>query len=327
MKALLLVSIVFPLMSAGLALAGEPRRLSAQALAKAEAFVRREARPLEQRRLDYFLGKTGAGAVIAELAKFQNDDGGFGRSLEPDLRCPESSTTATLMALGVLKEVEAPADHPMVQAAVRYLVSHFDEKSSGWRAMPSTVTRAPHAPWWQPDAKTGLAPAETPLAPAAAVLTALYQHKDLVPPGLLDKAMAPILRYIDAIPDRLEVGEASASLDLAEQLPVQLRETLLQKTMPSILRTLARDRAAWSRYGLRPLTIVHSPAAPLYRELRAEVDANLDYLIETQEEDGGWSPYWSWEETDALAWKQASRAWRGVLVLENLRALRTYGRL
>ncbi len=327
MKVLLSVSITFALASASLDFAGEPRRLPPQALARAEAFVRKDARPLDQRRLEYFLRKTDQGDVIAELGKFQNSDGGFGRNLDPDVRCPESSTVATLKALGILREVDADADHPMVQAAVRYLVSHFDDKSRRWPAVPPQVNDSPHPSWWHVDAKTGMAPAESPLVPSAEVLSALYRYEDLVPAGLLEKALQPVLRYVDAIPDRLQPGEAIACVRLAQQLSSPLRETMLRKVRPSIIRTVARDRSEWSHYCLRPLMVADAPASPLHHELRAEVEANLDYLIATQDEDGGWLPYWSWEGSDAAAWKQAAREWRGVMVIENLRWFRVYGRL
>lgn len=55
--------------------------------------------------------------VVAELARFQNDDGGFGYALEPDLRTPSSSALATGIGLHMLKELRCPADHPMVGKA------------------------------------------------------------------------------------------------------------------------------------------------------------------------------------------------------------------
>ncbi len=57
--------------------------------------------------------------AVEALASFANPDGGFGGSLEPDLRAPDSSALATSQALRMLRELGQPADHPLVEAGTR----------------------------------------------------------------------------------------------------------------------------------------------------------------------------------------------------------------
>jgi hypothetical protein len=87
------------------------------------------------------------------------------------------------------------------------------------------------------------------------------------------------------------------------------------------------DKAQWQGYGLRPLQAAPHPASPFLPGLEAAVDENLDYLIETQHEDGSWSPTWSWGDTYPEEWAKARREWQGVLTLEALFWLRRYDRI
>ena len=86
--------------------------LSAAAFARARRFVATKARPLELARLRFHFDSAPAVAVLAELQKFQNADGGFGKALEPDLRASESSALATSVAFQIIREVgRAPSEN------------------------------------------------------------------------------------------------------------------------------------------------------------------------------------------------------------------------
>ncbi|MFB5759843.1 hypothetical protein [Paenibacillus medicaginis] len=61
---------------------------------RAAAFMKHEARSLERALFEYEFESGSFHAVLTELKIYQNEDGGFGNGLEPDLRCPESSALA-----------------------------------------------------------------------------------------------------------------------------------------------------------------------------------------------------------------------------------------
>ena len=60
---------------------------------------------------------------------------------------------------------------------------------------------------------------------------------------------------------------------------------------------------------------------------RSAIDAHLDYLLETQLDDGSWPLTWSWDFVDAQAWAQAERDWKGLMIVNQLISLKAYGRL
>ena len=125
-------------------------KLSRQGQEKAGAFVRERARPLERRLLSFHFHDGTAADVLAELAKYQNADGGFGQALEPDLRLADSSVLATTVGLQILRELGAGPNESLVQSAVRYLLETYEAEHAAWPIVPPNADDAPHAPWWVP---------------------------------------------------------------------------------------------------------------------------------------------------------------------------------
>lgn len=85
------------------------KRLTQAAFQKAKTFVLDQGSALDQRRFEYHFEAGSADAVLAALASYQNDDGGVGHSLEPDIRTPASSAIATTIAFQILREIRASA--------------------------------------------------------------------------------------------------------------------------------------------------------------------------------------------------------------------------
>src|SRR4029077_12707894 len=90
----------------------QPTMLSHEAFARAEVFINETARPLERTLFAFHFTHGNRDAVTAELAKFQNNDGGFASCLESDTRWCGSSPLGAMKALRILTDVGAPADDP-----------------------------------------------------------------------------------------------------------------------------------------------------------------------------------------------------------------------
>ena len=97
------------------------KHLSRAAFERARQFLRTQARLLDRALFEHRFEQSPAESVLRELAHFQNDDGGFGHALEPDMRAPTSSALATGIGLRLLRELDCAADHSMVQRAIKYL--------------------------------------------------------------------------------------------------------------------------------------------------------------------------------------------------------------
>jgi hypothetical protein len=147
----------------------QPTMLSPDAFARAQVFIYETARPLERAQFAFHFQRGARDAVIAELAKFQNDDGGFASCLESDTRWCGSSPLGAMKALRILTDVGAPADDPHVRAVVKYLLATFDRKQNRWHALPKEANSAPHAPWWNVSENTGECEVDSPVFPTAAL--------------------------------------------------------------------------------------------------------------------------------------------------------------
>lgn len=112
-----------------------------------------------------------------------------------------------------------------------------------------------------------------------------------------------------------------------QAVPQSIREQVFEKIRPVVLDAVTTQPADWTDYNLRPLGVVDSPDSPYAAALQNAVEANLDYLIETQQPDGSWTPHWSWGDDTSQAWQQSKRDWQSYLIVENLRRLHTFGRI
>jgi hypothetical protein len=133
------------------------RYLSGNAFDRAVNFIRGNARPLEKNYLEYRFFNDDEKNVLDELEKFQNDDGGFGNSIEPDFRMPYSSPMSTSLGVRHLKEFDKTTRaQKMIKASIRYFENSFNDERNGWYVLDRKVNDYPHAPWWHFDEKTGM---------------------------------------------------------------------------------------------------------------------------------------------------------------------------
>ena len=107
-------------------------------------------RPVEAAWGRTMTGDGDAAAVLAALVRYQNDDGGFGNALEPDIAAPQSNPFAARLALHVILETGIPTTDPVVTQLVGWLEDRQGEDGC-WRWEPGTLDH-PIAPWfagWQ----------------------------------------------------------------------------------------------------------------------------------------------------------------------------------
>jgi hypothetical protein len=305
------------------------KKLSKANLAKSREFIMREGRPLEQALYRFRFEDGSRDAVRAALAGFQNEDGGFGKALEPDLRAPESSVLATIRALQALTALKTLPDHPMIGRAMAYLTSSFDETKAVWRIIPPTTGAQAHAPWWNQEQLDQVFGGFL-ILPRAEVLGYLFTFD---PPSFSPGRRLNVLK---ALMDTLEnpAGPVSgmfvdscARLYETGQLPVEYRDRLYRKLAPLVPGAVEQNAEKWKQYCLKPIWLVRTPESPFFQLIADSVERNLDYEIDNQSADGSWSPNWSWYGAYPDVWPVAEKEWRGVLTIQTLEALQAFGRI
>jgi hypothetical protein len=271
-------------------------------LAAAENFLAASGRVLDQRRFELLQHGGDGSAVLAAVTAYRNADGGFGHAIEPDCRCPDSQPAAVEMALRILDEADA-WDSGLEQGACDWLALHA-AAGGGATFVEAGLESWPHAPWWVPvDGR--------PASPIQTGMLAATLHARAVAHPWLDRATEVMWELIAGLtapgPYRERARKAF------EQVGTVLLDGKLVELDPAALGEA-------ERHG--PLEFAPRPDS-LGRQLfdAATIDAHLDHLAGSQQEDGGWMFNW-------LAWSPAAAAdWRGHLTVEAIGTLRANGRL
>jgi hypothetical protein len=287
-------------------------------------FLHRFGRPIDAALFDSDRGQGSAAVVLSALESHQNVDGGFGHALEPDIRLDDSSVIATTVGLQILQRIRADASHPMVRGAIAYLLEQLDLGSLAWVNVPDHVDEAPHAPWWKvPDRPTGFT-----ANPGAEIVSHFHHWPTLLPADLLSRLTDAAMDHLSRLAaDQMHNILCFETMRKTQAVPQAARERVLEQIRPVVLDAVATRPEDWTGYSLRPLGVVDNPDSPYFSPLRDAVEANLDYLIETQQPDGSWTPHWSWGDENADGWQQARRDGQSVVTLENLGRLHAFGRL
>jgi hypothetical protein len=297
--------------------AGPYRRAMDDVIAAGHRFLLSQARLLEQRLFaTAFLGESGTHVVDA-LRGYQNDDGGFGHALEPDKRCPASLPIDVEAAFQAIAAAGA-ADEIMIKRACDFLAATAAQAGADG-AVPAAfdvIERFPRAAHWT---DWTYAPALNPTAGLAGLLYQLgfdhpwrtqateYCWRQLAA-GIWPHdahTLSEVMIFLAHVPDR----------DRADQQAREIAGHLADVEMFHL------DPDA-EGYGLTPLHLAPESGSRWRRLFTdAQIDGHLDRLLNSQQEDGGWP----------ISWEPPSQAaileWRGIVTLQALRTLTSYGRV
>jgi hypothetical protein len=280
--------------------------------ARAETFIWSNARLLERRLFEYHFRGGSRQAVLTALSAYQNQDGGFGQALEPDIRCPDSQPVPVQHALEIMDAVGP--DAAMLRRACDFLTT-ITAAEGGVPFVLPTVRAYPHAPWWNTDDNP---PAS--LNPTAAIAGLL--HKLGVDHPWLEAATAYCWEKIATL-QASEMHELGVAITFLRYAPDRQRaERELGRLGQLLLASGLVADVASTDYVRKPLDWAPTPDHPL-RPLfdDATIQSNLDTLIAGQQQDGGWQ----------ITWPPISSSceleWRGWVTLAALQTLRANGRL
>jgi hypothetical protein len=281
---------------------------------RARQFLLREGRLLERRLFaTCFEGASGQG-VLDALRGYANDDGGFGHALEPDKRCPASLPLDVEGALSAMVTAGV-TDRPAVLRACDYLAGVADDRGAVPLAFPviESYPRAVHFTGWT---------YEPALNPTAGLVGLLYQLR--VDHPWVEAAAAYCWKQLDSAELPTDAHALRETLVFLEHTPERDRAAAAAARVRAALTS-----ASWFRldpadpeYGVSPLGVAPTADSP-WRALFTEevIQGHLDRLERDQQDDGGWPITWD-PPSDA-----ARLEWRGIVTLESLRTLVSYGRI
>lgn len=297
-----------------------------------KTWIYRNAREIELSIWKYhFEGGTKEDVVLA-LSHYQNEDGGFGNSLEPDSWNPNSTPYTTLFAIGILEEIEfIDFNHSIYKGIFKYLYSEKDLMEYGWKFNVPTNDNYPHAPWWTFNEEENYtesigvtAGISTFVLKYADKNSALYQRVISLVKSLLDKLLSSdkygemgISKYIRLVDTMKELGFDDYDY------------TLIQKRLgEQVSNSIERDASKWQYYGIRPSKYIKSPKSVFYNDNKDIVDRELEYLIETLPQNDVWGITWSWFDNNEKYAKEfaiSENWWKSSVATGTMRFLRNFG--
>lgn len=297
--------------------------------------MHRNARPLELALWQYYFEEGSREKVTEELAYYQNEDGGFGNTLEADSWNPESTPYTTMIAIGILREIQAfdPAA-PMIQGIFKYLESGVYSSEQGWFFCIPSNDNYPRAPWWTYSEETN---ALQGMGITAALSGAVLRYGD--PDSKLyhtaSEYAKQILNKVSTTKDFGEMGVGGLCMligDIEQKgLGAQFDCTAVKEKLPQLVNgMIERDVDKWSGYCTRPSECIPSPHAPAYEGNKEIVERELDYLIETRNPGGVWNITWTWFALGESYGKEFAVSeiwWMASKTIGIMRFLKNFGRI
>lgn len=293
---------------------------------KARKWICFNARPIERARFRYLFENGSREAVLAALAEYQNEDGGFGHALEADCFNPTSSPIQTWAATEILNEIGLSEGHPIIRGILAYLDSGKDFNGKFWLNTVPTNNDYPHAPWWTYNSKNHDAINYNPTA-ALASFALRFADKNS---SLYQKCYAitkEAIQYLQNTDNGAEMHllacyvrltEYCHQAGLTEELQIVAVEKLL---VEKVKKALTWDRDLWkTNYVCKPSNFFTNKESFLYQHFAELAQYECEFIRNTQLPDGTWTVNWQWggypEE-----WCLAKNWWKAHLIIMNLKFL------
>lgn len=304
------------------------KRLSKSVFDRLNEYMNKEARTLERDIFNYYLNDGSADNILDSLKVFQNDDGGFGKGIEPDFKLIESSPMATSIGLKYLSMLDySEKAEDMICKAVEYLERTFDSKRNGWYSVSKKVNEYPHASWWDYKDDINMTVIDYSWGnPTAELIGYLYKHKKHL--EKLD-IKSLIKTAIDKLNNRREFKsehEIYCYIRLYNALDEEFSKQLVDKLKLAITQLINVNESEWINYVPTPLRFIEFDSDNYFGIDHKFINKDLDYSIEKLNEEGKIIPTWEWN-IYLEEWEKAKVEWTGIRTLETLLALLKFDRI
>jgi len=283
-------------------------------LEKGANFIWANARFLERAVFEYRFYGGPAERILKTLRAYQNEDGGFGHALEPDLRAPDSHPLFVEFGLRTLYECHL-RDSEMAYKVCDFLSQYADLQEGIPTLLPSARKYARAGHWHNPEA-------ELPSFDRLTGLVGLANWQG-IHHSWLEKAVEICTEKITTA-KYTDAHTISIAFCLLESLPEGANTDDL---FAKLAKDLLEANYFWADtpvtgYGLTPLAVAPAPDSYCRRIFSdSQIEAHLDELESRQEDDGGWPIQWE-PPSEMARWE-----WRSHQTVNALSTLRAYGRI
>lgn len=294
-------------------------------------WIYRNARHLELCLWQYHFENGTKEAVVDALMVYQNEDGGFGNTLEPDNWNPASTPVAMHFALGILRQIDfTDVSHPIFAGIWRYLESGKDRNDRGWRFTVESTEQYAHAPWWSYNSNETKIDGLGITAEITAYILKYDNRQSELWELAFDIAKQVISIFVSDVDYRgmlLKSIHILISTMKELDLPGFDYGNLIDLLSEKVKNAIEYDSAKWHKYVVRPSNLIDGPESPFYKDHAKIVKKELEYLIGTKRENEVWGINWTWESNAEKYSKEftiSENWWKSYRAIEFMTFLRKF---
>ncbi|MBS3787849.1 hypothetical protein KGY79_06600 [Candidatus Bipolaricaulota bacterium] len=305
------------------------KTLPEESFDEASDFLLHSARALERNTYNQIFNGDKPVKSLLELKNYQNPDGGFGHGLEPDLRLPYSSPISTAVAFRHLERIGEGSEvaDDLIQSGINYLESSFQSGDGRWFAAPPEINNFPHAPWWHFDESSGKTPADESWGnPTVEILAYGLRYNGFSDSIDIAKFVKKAIRRFKNKEKFESEHEIYCYLKLYKALPRNEAKEIKDRLIKAVDQLVCTEPSEWTGYVPQPVDFVTSPDSPKLGISETVLEENLNFLIDSIEENGIIEPCWEWGQYES-EWERAKLEWTGLLTLKTLIILDNFDRI
>jgi hypothetical protein len=300
------------------------KTISEQQLKSIEKYIMGNGREIEKAKWNYSFNNGDKEAILSELLKYQNNDGGFGKGLEADILMPYSSSIASTEAIFIAYEYDLNCEDNWFKNLLNYFENTIEDEdiiSSFWEKVPSKVEEYPHAPWWKYSKETRFTP-----NPCAVVASAFLRYGSDAQKSLGYKIAERCITFINSeeLCSEHDCYCLQTLIKVLKELGSELiNDSVMANMERRILGCLCTDSSKWIEYVAQPLDLVAAPDSQWFKLIEPYVKNNIDFWVDSLNAEGYWEPNFSWGVDSEIA-REVTRIWRCYMAVKRTRILKNF---
>ncbi|MBU1019821.1 MAG: hypothetical protein KJ847_01290 [Firmicutes bacterium] len=257
--------------------------------------------------------------IMTELQKYQNEDGGFGHGLEPDIRMPFSSIAATDVAIYALDFVKNhDLKEEMIKKIVTYYENNYDATKKAWNFVTEIVDEFPRAVWWNYENVNSF----TYGNPNPELIGFLYQTRRYVTKTDITAQMNRVIDYVnDQFIKEATMHSIQSVLQFYKRMDKDVKNLIKAKLQRTIDVELEKTNGNWDEYSFEPYLVALIDKMLLSNHLD-QLDRNFQFNL-NKLETGLIEATWQWYQFEDV-FEEIKDEWSGLLTLKVVQALRMH---
>lgn len=259
--------------------------------------------------------------VLIELLKYQNEDGGFGNGLEPDVQAPHSSILATDVAIDILATIKTNEKEPIIERMIQFIESKFNKEDISFEFVPKEKDDYPHAVWWNDVKEFGY------FNPTPEVIGFLYQNKKYVTKFDVDELVIHMINEIKS-PSFMEIDSEHSLYSvmkfcefISEEYKKEVKDILVNK----VDELIGLDESKWDFYSPQPYKFYMLSKELFDSKYDETLIQNFKFLETKLTTKNIWMPDWKWFQYDEIFESDVKYQWMGYVTHERLKTMIEFG--